>query len=114
MLQKQKIEIKTAEELSKAVKKPSSKDVNVQKKGEEENISVNIDKNTKPKSGQSILNFVEFLKSLLTFDTEGRIIVEGKAMKFLLLNTSDHFQDLIKSARLATNLLLNILYQKIV
>jgi hypothetical protein len=50
-------------------------------------------------AGQAVLSFCEFFKSLLTFDAEGRIILEKKMLKFLLLNTSDHFQELVKKSR---------------
>lgn len=49
--------------------------------------------------GQAVLAFCEFFKSLQTVDSEGRIIVEKKVIKFLLLNTSDHFEELKNSAR---------------
>lgn len=55
---------------------------------------------TRPQSGQSVLSFSEFLKSLLTSDSGGRVIRDGKALKFLLLSTSDHFSDIMSSARL--------------
>ncbi|CAG7733150.1 unnamed protein product [Allacma fusca] len=55
-----------------------------------------------PKSNsQSILMFAEFLKSLKTGDCEGRIIIDRaqSSYKFLLLNVSPQFRDLVLSTR---------------
>jgi len=50
-------------------------------------------------AGQSVLSFSEFFNSLLTFDSDGRIIANEQSLQFLMLNSSKHFSPLVKSAR---------------
>ena len=113
LIQKQKIEQKTTEfNASKALlldkkqvpptqksKTQTQSSIKTKDPQRSENTDpVNVT-NARPQSGQSVLNFAEFLKSLLTLDSGGRIIREEKCLKFLLLNPSDHFSDLLVSAR---------------
>ncbi|XP_035710970.1 ATP-dependent DNA helicase DDX11 isoform X2 [Folsomia candida] len=109
--QQEKIATKKEEESQKKADEGTNskkESVNNRLKGKEnkKNLTPNpaldnpvVERRTKSFAGQAVLNFSEFFKSLLTFDAEGRIILEKKTLKFLLLNTSDHFQELIKSAR---------------
>lgn len=111
MHQQEKIATKKEEESQKKADEGTNskkESVNNRLKGKEnkKNLTPNpaldnpvVERRTKSFAGQAVLNFSEFFKSLLTFDAEGRIILEKKTLKFLLLNTSDHFQELIKSAR---------------
>ncbi|ODM93421.1 putative ATP-dependent RNA helicase DDX11-like protein 8 [Orchesella cincta] len=119
LIQKQKIEEKSAELKLKASEKqtpsetasrlkskPNSKTTKTEKtqldsktqKAATENANPTL-ASPRPQSGQSIIGFAEFLKSLLTLDSGGRIIREGDVLKFLLLSTSDHFLDLLNSSR---------------
>jgi len=52
-------------------------------------------------SGQAVLNFFEFLRSITKSCASGRIIRDGQSLKFLLLNTADRFSDIVNSARFA-------------
>jgi len=95
MLQKQKIDLKTAEELAKT----ASKSMSMKESDSSKPTDSPPTGPSKSKVGQSVMNFIEFSKSLLTLEGEGRIIVERKTLKFLLLNTADHFQEIIRAAR---------------
>jgi hypothetical protein len=53
----------------------------------------------KSSPGQAVLSLSEFLKSLATAGADGRIIQDGKVLKFLLLKASNHFSDIVSSAR---------------
>lgn len=53
----------------------------------------------KSSPGQAILNFTEFLKSVTASGADGRIIQDGQVLKFLLLNASQHFSQIVSSAR---------------
>jgi hypothetical protein len=53
----------------------------------------------KSSPGQAVLNLSEFLKSIATAGADGRIIQDGKVFKFLLLKASNHFSDIVSSAR---------------
>ncbi|CAL8088877.1 unnamed protein product [Orchesella dallaii] len=121
LIQKQKIEEKTAEIKLKSSEKPTINEASSRSKSKSSSKAANGGKtqvasktqkavtensdpvtavtSSRPQSGQSIISFAEFLKSLLTLDLGGRIIREGDVLKFLLLSTSDHFLDLLNSAR---------------
>jgi len=77
-----------------ATKKTSSKNINDEHGKTSNDIVIR-----KSDAGLSILAFYEFFKSLLTVDCGGRVILEKDNLKFLLLNTCDHFQELIKCSR---------------
>lgn len=118
LIQRQKIEEKQVElkskqsndkpPLSVASQRAGKKGTETGTKDNIRNAKLKSTENTNPKSssstfrpqsGQSVLCFAEFLKSLQTRDAGGRIIRDGNMLKFLLLNTSDHFSDLLTSAR---------------
>lgn len=50
-------------------------------------------------TGNSVLSFHDFFKALVTCDSQGKIILEKKTLKFLLVNTAERFQDLVIDAR---------------